>query len=66
MPTKLETTRLATMDTLFLDIEPYLANESIEVVDIARAQDDEYYFVPSKANDPKIREHIMNKSTTSA
>lgn len=54
------------MDTLFLDIEPYLANESIEVVDIARAQDDEYYFVPSKANDPKIREHIMNKSTTSA
>ena len=66
MPTKLETTRLATMDTLFLDIEPYLANESIEVVDIARAQDDEYYFVASKANDPKIREHIMNKSTTSA
>ena len=50
------------MDTLFLDIEPYLANESIEVVDMARAEDDDYYVVPSKANDPKTRKQILQRA----
>lgn len=54
------------MDTLFLDIEPYLANESIEVVDVARAEDDDYYFVPSKVNDPKIRKQILKRARQGA
>jgi hypothetical protein len=43
------------MDILFLDIEPYLANESVEVTDMAMAEDEEYVIIPSRANDPKTR-----------
>lgn len=54
------------MDILFLDIEPYLANESIEVTDMAMAEDEEYVIIPSRANDPKTRERIMRKAHHSA
>lgn len=54
------------MDILFLDIEPYLDNESIEVIDLAMAEDEEYVIIPSRANDPKTRERIMRKAHHSA